>query len=157
MCNLVELKQSYLKLKDENGISENDIRNIEEKLNVHLPYDFKNIATYFRGGILGTLDTYDFIDSIIDETLKMRKDLTISHQYIVLAQDDESVLLLDTVQYPGIIWCDLDDIMNLCSNKFMKQPDIWGSYSDFFHEMMDTDINRKKANRKIYHLGLFVD
>lgn len=157
MCNLVELKQSYLKMKDENGISENDIRNIEEKLNVQLPYDFKNIATYFRGGTLGTLDTYDFLDSIIDETLKMRKAFTISHQYIVLAQDDESVLLLDTVQYPGIIWCDIDDVFNLCSSKFIRQPDIWGSYSDFFHEMILSDIDRRKCNSKKHHFGLIID
>lgn len=140
MKKLSELKTKYLEVFPEDGLSQNELNAIEEKLCITLPDDFKEISKYFSGGSVGIIEFYDFKDNndinIINETLRLRESIKLPEQYIVLAEPPESIVIMDIKNIPAIIWCDSLDIENIKSHKYMSQPDVWESFSDFFNDML---------------------
>lgn len=140
MKKLSELKTKYLEVFPEDGLSQNELNAIEEKLCITLPDDFKEISKYFSGGSVGIIEFYDFKDNndinIVNETLRLRESIKLPEQYIVLAEPPESIVIMDIKNIPAIIWCDSLDIENIKSHKYMSQPDVWESFSDFFNDML---------------------
>lgn len=121
-------------------LSEKEVNNIEKRLGVFLPNDFKEIASYFSGGRVGIIEFYDFKDNndinIIDGTLRLRESIHLPERYIVLAEPPESIVVMDIKSKPSIIWCDAIDIENIESESCTNQPDVWESFSDFFYDML---------------------
>lgn len=140
LMNLLELKNKYLEIFQEDALNLEELGNIETKLGVTMPDDFKEITKFFSGGSVGIIEFYDFkIDNdinIIDETLRLREEINLPKQYIVLAEPPESIVIIDTKNTPAIIWCDAIDVENIASNNYSTQPDIWDNFSEFFYEML---------------------
>lgn len=144
MKNLFELKMKYLEIFPEDSLNQDELNAIEKRLGITLPSDFKEISEYFSGGSVGIIEFYDFKDNndinIVDETLRLRESIQLPEQYIVLAEPPESVVLMDIRNIPAIIWCDCIDIENINGNNYLRQPDTWESFSDFFYDMLMEEV-----------------
>lgn len=140
MIDFLELKNKYLEVFPVDALNLEELDNIETKLGVTLPDDFKQITKFFSGGSVGGIEFYDFkIDNdinIIGETLRLREVIDLPKQYIVLAEPPESIVIIDTKNIPVVIWCDAIDVENIASNNYSTQPDVWDNFSEFFYEML---------------------
>lgn len=140
MVDIIELKKRYLIVAKECGVDNQAVENIENILGVTLPNDFKEIARFFNGGCLGVVDNYSFVqgswDNIIDKTMRLRETVGLSKKFIILAEPPESIIVMNVVDKPSIIWCDAADIYNLETKFYTSNPDIWSDYSDFFNELL---------------------
>lgn len=149
MIDIAELKRRYLEVGKENGISKKDIKHIENILELILPDDFKNISKFFNGGCLGVIDNYCFrqgkANNIIEETRRLRNTINLPKQFIVLAEPPESIIVMDVVHKPSIIWCDATDIYNLKNKSFINKPDVWQDYSDF---LINYYLMKRKDKKK---------
>lgn len=144
MNSVKELREMYLSQFPEDGLSENEISEIEKKLGVVLPIDFKEIAQFFSGGNVGIIDFYDFRRentlNIIDETIRLRTDINLSKNYIVIAEENESIVLLDLDNQPSVIWCDSVEITQIANRQFENEPNYWNDFSDLFLEMLEDEV-----------------
>ena len=144
MKDINAIRTRYLSVMKPDGISDNELNYIQTHLEIVLPNDFKNIATYFSGGFVGSIDMYDFIDSdinIISETLRLRCAIDLPHRFVVLAELSESLVIMDTEQSPSVIWCDSCDAENIGTSEYSITPDVWDSYSDFFADMVSEELD----------------
>lgn len=143
MSNILDLKKKCLATLGSNGISNQELKQIESLLSLSLPDDFKLISEFFSGGTLGVIDNYSFVqgpwDNIIDETIKMRNSIDLPHQFIVLAEPPESLIVLNVESSPSVIWCDAIDVCHLEDNLYEVPPDTWNSYKDFFSKLLSDE------------------
>ena len=144
MKNIKELREIYLNQFPEDGLSEFEITEIENILGILLPNDFKEISKFFSGGSIGIINFYDFKRetslNIIDETMRLRTVINLPKNYVVLAEEAESIVLLDLKNHPSVIWCDSVEITNIATREFANEPDYWENFSDLFSEMLADEI-----------------
>lgn len=133
-----------MRLYGEEGISDKEIQQIESILTLKLPQEFIEISEFYGGGYLGGIENYSFnryLDStnIIDETLRLREAIKLPVEYIVLAEPPESIIVLNTIKEPSIIWCHAVEVTKLSSGDFQVAPDTWGTYAEFFAYLLDEE------------------
>lgn len=148
MADIKDLRKRYLSIMKQDGINEIQLKDIEKTLNIILPKDFKEIAAFYSGGSLGVVDNYSFIKiyeghNIIDETLRLRKTIDLSPNFIVLAEPPESIIVMDLEVKPSIIWCDATDISNINKRSFCNEPNVWEDYSEYFNELLSDEEEDK--------------
>lgn len=141
MSNHIEdLQNRYINLYPNEGCSSEEINKIESLLDATLPKSFREIASFFRGGYLGGISHFSFLDdvnpNIIQETLRLRDSVNLPDEFIVLAEPPESLIVMDTVNTPSVIWFNAVEISNLPQKTFTSPPDEWETYSDFFEEFL---------------------
>lgn len=145
MLDIKFLEKEYLKFGEKNGIDDTILKKIEDTLKISLPSDFKQISKFFSGGDLGAIYNYDFEpgewDNIVGETIKLRSLVRLPKNFVVLAEPPESIILMDVINNPTIIWCDALDIYNIKNKKCMNKPYLWENYSDFFYELILDEQN----------------
>lgn len=143
MIDIAELRRRYLKVGKEDGINKQDLEYIENILELILPDDFKNISKFYNGGCLGIIDNYCFKrgegNNIMEETRRLRDAINLPKNFIVLAEPPESIIVMDVVHKPSIIWCDATDVYNLQEKTFVSVPDVWQDYSDFFCKLLSDE------------------
>ncbi len=143
MLKVSKLKERYLKIAKEDGINEQELKSIEYVLGLTLPEDFKKISQFFSGGCLGTVENYSFIqgkwNNIVDETKRLRETVKLPSKFIVLAEPPESLIVMDVESKPSIIWCDSIDVYSLENKSYIRNPDIWENYMDFFEELLSDE------------------
>jgi hypothetical protein len=108
MNKIEELKKWYINLFPVDGISREEINEIQKELNLRLPIDFCEISEFYSGGMLGDVSLFSFAhinsaENIIDETIRLRKTVALLHIYIVLAEPSESVVVLNTQIQPAVL------------------------------------------------------
>jgi len=144
MRDIVEIKKMYLSQYQRDGLFESEIEDIEKSLGISLPNDFKAIANFFSGGRVGIIEFFDFRRSnplnIIDETIRLRNSVGLSHNFVLLSEENESIVLLDLVNQPSIIWCDSIEINKAITRVFENEPDYWNDFSDLFFDMLNEEI-----------------
>jgi len=138
--NMNELRAIYERLTHVNCIDKDTLNEIQTTLNVRLPEDFCEITAFFGGGLLGGISNHSFsnLDSpnIIDETIRLRDSINLPSQFIVLAESDESLIVMDTQSIPSIIWCDAVEVSKLKNKTFISKPDEWNTYTEFFSQLL---------------------
>ena len=144
MNEIEELRERFLQLQESDGISELDLNKIEEKLEVKLPLDFRKISMFYSGGYLGGISNYSFIDdgnnfNIVDETIRLRREIGLPKRFIVLAEPPESIIVMDTENVQSIIWCDSVEVDKLENKSFITKPDEWNSYSEYFGQLIEDE------------------
>lgn len=144
---IAELKQIYENFYGNQGTDFNDILYIEKRLGIKLPNDFKEIARFYSGGLLGDIEHYSisigFEPNIVNKTLELRGSINLNNRYIVLAEPAESIIFLDIESY-NVIWCDSTDL-------FSDNSDKWNSYQDFFSYLLLEDIEMQSRRVRITH------
>ncbi len=147
MANIQKLKERYTSIYGSEPVSTETLKTIEDKLGVELPADFKEIASFYSGGLLGGISHHAIAaegaaTNIVEETLRIRKAIGLADRFVVLAQPSESLIVLCVDKGDGsseVIWCDAVEAKNLNSYNFMNAPDIWDSYMEFFSHLLDED------------------
>jgi hypothetical protein len=144
MNKIGELKKRYLDLFLVDGISKDAINEVEKGLNLQLPPDFCEISEFYSGGMLGDVSLFSFIrinnaENIIDETIRLRKTAELPHEYIVLAEPSESIIVLKTQHNPIVLWIDAVEIARISDMAFESVPDKWNSFSDFFNTLLQQE------------------
>jgi hypothetical protein len=150
MNKIEELKKGYLNLFPADGISKDAINEIQKELNLQLPQDFCEISEFYSGGMLGDVSLFSFIrinnaENIIDETLRLRKTVRLPHEYIVLAEPSESIIVLNTQNKPIVLWIDAIEITQISDMVFESMPDKWDSFSDFFNKLLQQEEEDRNA------------
>ena len=88
---------------------------LEKGLMVKLPFDFKEISKFFRGGVIGGKSHHALACSgpainIFEETLRIRKAIGLPARFVVIAEPPESIILMDTDNQARVIWVDAGDV-----------------------------------------------
>ncbi|WP_291581508.1 SMI1/KNR4 family protein [Clostridium sp. UBA6640] len=144
MKEVDELKEHFLQLQEQDGIDNLELDEIEKKLDVKLPEDFREIAMFYSGGYLGGISNYSFSDkdgssNVIEETNRLRKNINLPLRFIVLAEPPESIIVMDTENTPAIIWCDSIEVSKLEDKSFISKPDEWKSYLEYFNQLIEDE------------------
>ena len=141
-----QLQNICQKMLNYQGTTLANLAEIEQRLNIHLPSDFKTIATFYDGGHFSLINDFslglDKQPNIIEETSHLRQDIKLPTNFILLAKPGESFILLDTENTPHIIWCNAKDISNLASYNFQTTPYTRKTYADFFEEMLRVEYQK---------------
>jgi hypothetical protein len=132
-----------------------DINKIEGDLDVQISSEFISInshASYENLSVDGKFAFSSFPRGVISYTLKYRKE-GLPKRYIVFDDDgDAGFVLMETQDSPDkpspVIWCDYEDMFNLCAGEgFKYNPDIWPSFTDFF-EYLVTEEEKRAAEEE---------
>jgi len=137
MINIIELKCRYDAIYGCEPVGEGVISKIEGELDLNLPRDFKEISLFYSGGFLGGVSHHEIAcvgdaTNIVQETLRLRGAIGLGHNFVVISEPSESLIVLNLAGSPAVIWCDAVESKNLNSMDFVNQPGIWESYGDFF-------------------------
>ena len=144
MSTIPELRAKYESLLPIDGIDKEAISGIQLNLNVCLPKDFCEIASFYSGGLLGGISNYSFTKAddstnIIDETIRLRKSINLPLRFVVLAEPAESLIVMDTQNTPSIIWFDAVENSKLDNKSFLSKPNEWNTYTEFFAELLEDE------------------
>ncbi len=144
MIDIGVLKKRYITEFGEEPCKPKVLLEIESVLNVKLPNDFKEIASFYSGGFLGGISHHSLAikgeaTSIVQETLRIREAISLDNDYLVLAEPPESIIVMKCTGSPAILWCDAVEVRNINSQKFENTPDTWDSYSAFFKHLLDEE------------------
>ncbi|MBE0464325.1 MAG: SMI1/KNR4 family protein [Halomonadaceae bacterium] len=144
MTDINNLRTRYEAIYGSEPCNDFAIFEIEEKLGIRLPEDFKEISTFYSGGLLGGISHHEIANiseatNIVQETLRLRHSIGLLDCYVVIAEPSESLIVLNTDEQPAVIWCDAVEAKNINSLSFNNQPDTWRSYKEFFSYLLDEE------------------
>ncbi|MDM5247618.1 SMI1/KNR4 family protein [Lysinibacillus sp. G4S2] len=142
------LRNKYRALYDIDGISKEYLVKIEHELQIKLPNDFREISSFYSGGDVGGKNIHSFLFSdptnLIEETLRIREAVDLPNRFVVIAEQAESIIVMDTENKPSIIWIDSVEITKLDEQDFIAKPDVWEEFSDFFNYILDDEEEERK-------------
>lgn len=144
MSSVEEIRERYIQLYPEDGIDENVLRKIEDILQLKLPDDFRDIASFYSGGLLGGISCFafayeDIAPNIVDETLRLRSAIKLPSNFVVLAEPPNSIIIMDTQNTPSVIWCDATDAERINTMSFISPPDTWKTFLGFFTKLVEDE------------------
>ena len=146
MVSIHELRVRYERLLAADGIASEGIdketvNDIQTRLDVHLPDDFCEIALFCNGGLFRdhSYSNFNGCTNIIDETIRLRKVVNLPLRFVVLAEPDEGLIVMDTENTPSIIWCDATEVSKLDAKSFISKPDEWNTYAEFFEYLIEDE------------------
>ena len=129
------------------GRSEQELEDIEQKLNVKLPQDFREIQLAYTLCLLGGISILNisklYNPNIIDETIAMRDAIDIEHKYILLENDRESVILLNTADAPAVLWVDSIAIERL-NDLEPHESNSWNTFQEFFEYLINIEVEDRE-------------
>jgi len=137
MSKFLLAQEKYLSFYGVEPCPLGEVLEIEEKLNICLPEDFKAISTFYSGGLLGGISHYsigsgDDEFNVVNETLRLRRAIGLSNEYVALAEPAGSLIVLNVLHGPAVLWCDALDVGSLGATGFSNFVDTWNTYEDFF-------------------------
>ena len=148
MNTIPSIKERYNLLFPDDSITLDTPTIIEQRLQVTLPDDFKEIASFFNGGLIGGISIFSYDQmmptNIIEETLRLREGVQFPHSFLFLAEPAGSMIVLDTAKSPSVIWCDSIDVYSLHNGSFQIVPDIWNTFSDFFDYLLNQEEEERE-------------
>jgi len=132
-----EAKEKYVPFYGVEPCPLGEVLEIEEKPNISLSEDFKAISTFYSGGLLGGISHFsigsgDDEFNVVNETLRLRRAVGLSHEYVALAEPAGSLIVLNVLHCPAVVWCDALDVGCLGVAGFSNFVDTWNTYEDFF-------------------------
>lgn len=144
MVDIIDLKDRYDAIYGCEAVGEGVISKIEAELDLTLPSDFKEIFLFYSGGFLGGVSHHETAcvgdaTNIVQETIRLRDVIGLGHNFVVIAEPSESLMVLNVAGKPSVIWCDAVEVKNLNSMNFVKQPDTWESYGDFVEYLISEE------------------
>lgn len=133
----------------------NDILNkVSNELGVVFSNDFLEIAKKYHFEFLSFFDWSGLKTGAIEYTKKLRLE-GLPQNYLILAgfRDDGGSVFLETPNDPNtntrVIWCDMEDVYNLClKGEFEYNPTIWPSFTDFFEYLVEQEEEMLKEQEK---------
>lgn len=127
-----------------------EIVSVEKTLKVIFPQDFKDICLRYDYEYIGPFEMYNFsLDdqySVKGGTISWRNNIGLPNNYIVLAENGSSAVIMKIIdKTSNIIWCALEDVLNICDGTPMKcNPTIFPSFTDFFEFLVNEEEKIQK-------------
>lgn len=150
--DLEQLKERYLALFPEDRDTEKQmidqkvIEEMEQRLSVRLPDDFRRIAAFTGGSTVGSFSPLpyelSYPENLVGRTLELRSTIGLPHRFIPITEPDEGFIVLDTEPEPGgpqVIWIDAVEAETLATGDFDHEPDVWPTFADFFAECLEEE------------------
>ncbi|MFJ3485594.1 SMI1/KNR4 family protein [Pseudomonas sp. NPDC090202] len=142
MIDIKDMEVKYVSIFGAESCGDGEVARVEAALDITLPSDLKEIAKFYSGGFLGGISHYEIAvageaKNIVQQTLKVRAAIGLERNFVILAEPAGSIIVLNVLGNPSVIWCDAVDAENLNSKKFANAPDEWGTYSSFFSYLLD--------------------
>ena len=118
MIDIKSLKKRYEDIYGIEVCAVEVMGSIEKELDIKLPNDFKEIASFYSGGLVGGISHYDIAVSegtstMVQETLRIRKAAGVNNNFVVLAEPSGSLIVMNVSGVPGVLWCDANDAENI--------------------------------------------
>jgi hypothetical protein len=151
ICNLIQKSRAIF---DSELVDEREIIKLEKKLKVILCNDFKKMSIESNHEYSTVFSWIGFVEGILNETLQLRSE-GMPHKYIILSDEgDGGAVFLETQDSPEkpspVIWCDMEDVYNLCdTGEFKYNPTIWPSFTDFFEYLVDEEEKMQIAENRL--------
>jgi hypothetical protein len=142
------LRRRYIDLYGIEPAEDDSCDLIEAALQIRLPPDVKAISTFYSGGLLGGIEHMAIeasgpADNLVDKTTALRSAIDLPQQFIVLAEQSESLIVLD-VNSGNVTWLDSHDALNLAEGiPLTGVPTKWHSYVDFFEYLLEEEECRR--------------
>ena len=123
--------------------SDATLAEIERLLDVTLPDDYKQICHFSSNAAVGgiwhyTVEISDDPSNMVNQTLLLRDVINLPHEYLVLAEPDESLMVLNTQQKPRVRWLDAVQAPNLAILT-ADDWDAWDEYADYFQWLLEQE------------------
>ena len=143
-----EIKQKYLELYPNCGMTEENIDKIEDKLDIKLPYSFKEILNFYDGYYSINNNSFFSFDpneegwNVVDKNLYYRNcDLKLPKRFLIIKEGDEDVIVLDLANENGqVYWISSQDVYNLVNgDSLTDNPTIFPTFADFFEYLLDEE------------------
>lgn len=130
------LQDKYIALFGAEPVDNSTLDEIEKVLKVALPGDFRHIASFYAGGLLGGISHHAIANggpaaNLVDETLRLRSAIGLPLEFLVLAEPAEGFIVLHTAT-GRVTWCDAQAVYEVCEGSTPPNVDEWPSYSEFF-------------------------
>jgi hypothetical protein len=148
------LLQRVQKIEANIVLTQNEISNVERKLNIILPNNFKELCHNCSYEIFNFSEFYNFGSestySVITQTLGWRKSINLPHNYLVLGDDGTSAILMKIEgNESSVIWCSLEDVLNICKGLPMKyDPTVFPTFTDFYEFLLDEEEKSRNDEKK---------
>jgi len=148
MLNKVKLlKERYAKLEELKGASSENLQAIERELDIVLPEDFKQIAQFYDGRMLGGHYFYSWFytpDCMLVEENKSDRKAGFPCDFLILNCDDGGLVYIQlsssAAETSQLIWTDQIDFYNICEGKgLLCNPTIFPSFTDFFEYLIEQE------------------
>lgn len=154
---LLKLRNKYQKLfPDEIGVTYLELNDIENKIDIKLPEDFREIASFYKGGIIGGYSLYTVTSDIeneygiINRTQALRETINLPKEYLPLYCEYGLIYLdLDngSSNFGKVIYCDNEEAQSLYNQAYPKNPYwVFPSYLHFFEFLVKEEEKEQNPN-----------
>jgi hypothetical protein len=149
-----DLQKRYERLFGNEPTASGKLEELEKLLDLRLPDDLRSISRFYSGGMIGrkslnSISPTGPATNIGEATVRFRKMAQIPESMVVLAELDDSFIVLDAYpppDTPAVYWCDSGDVFNLSDRSMLRSPQTWRSYSDFFESLLDDEEGYRRQH-----------
>lgn len=137
------IKQKYIDLfGSPEGCSIEQIDSIETILDISIQGSLRRVLEFYSGGSVGYIDifsfTRDYFPNVIDETVRLRNEINLPHNYIFIAEHSDSLVLIDS-KTNEVFWFSSIEIKNFIEQGFVEDMDKWDDFIYFFDELLNNE------------------
>lgn len=155
MANEIEeLRTRYARFKPLTGVVVAELAAIEGTLQIQLPTQFREIAAFTDGVVLGGLamllvssDTSDDY-TVTAKTLELRRSVGLPGEYLVIAAEDESTVLMNCRAGGEVTWLDNQFVPALADGVAPGNLGavVYRDFASFFGQLLDSEehLSRQK-------------
>ncbi len=137
-----ELLERYAKLETKMKLS---CEKVSSELEIPFSKEFKKIADECRFDYLGRFEWFSFNNdgshSVIGDTLRLRQEVNLPKDTLILAEDDASLLFMKCLgDREEIYWISTQDGYNYCDGQpLLNNPIIFSNFIDFFTYLLNEE------------------
>lgn len=152
--SIKELRNRYVDLYGEDGVSGEVLDAIEGRLGIILPPAFREVSSFFAGGTIGVRSVLTVSDDPADEwgmvgrTLQMRRAAALPTGILVVTWEAENAVVLDTVGVNSgqLYWLDFQNLAAWLEGADLNSlpKSVYASYADFVAELVSQEEEIRK-------------
>jgi hypothetical protein len=142
MAHIADLRDLYVTIYGLRPASASLLNEMESKLGVLLPAEFREICQFYDGSGLHAIPMLSLGNNApkenpLLETLRYRRAASLPATYLALAEPPESLIIMECSGSGKVLWIDAIDAERIASMDFARAPDVWASFSDFFQYLLE--------------------
>ena len=144
MSDIESLRRRFERLNGARPACAALLGEIEKQLAVRLPEEFKRICEFYDGSGLNVIPMFSIgtnapEENPLLETLRLREAIAFPGNWVAIAEPPESLVIMDCLENGRVLWIDAIDARRVASGDFLRQPDVWESFSEFFSYVLDEE------------------
>lgn len=145
--SLNQLKERAKANFGKHPLTDEEIQNVEQRLEIKLPQDFielNKVCSYEYSNIFSFLNFSG--TGVTEGTLGLWSYFKCPHEFIILYDDGTGVILLDVKGNSGVIYASIEDTENIVfREKLNYKHSFFPTFSDFYSYLLD-EAEKKQKN-----------